>query len=322
MRFVPDEIAEFGENGKNLIAGPQFRLAEESFDLVVLSVGMEISELGARSWAAELGVELDDYGFCHTALFNPLQTSRPGIYAAGPFREPKDIPESVIDASGRRGVGRRPAGARPPHAHPHGGIPARAGRGRRGRRAIGVFVCHCGSNIGGFLDVPAVCRVRRLASRRGARRAQPVHLLAGQHRPHHRTGQGARAEPGGGGLLHPPHPCAALPGQHPRAAGLNPALFEMANIRNQCSWVHSHDREAATDKAKDLVRMAVARAGTLQPLSHSQMRDRAPGAGRWAAALAGMTAALSLAEGGFGVASGRDARPELGGNLRRVYSST
>jgi heterodisulfide reductase subunit A len=72
---------------------------EEMFDLVVLSVGMEVSD-SVKSLGAQLGVQLDDYGFCHTALFDPLQTSRPGIYVAGPFREPKDIPESIVDATG------------------------------------------------------------------------------------------------------------------------------------------------------------------------------------------------------------------------------
>ena len=67
--------------------------------MVVLSVGMEISEACA-SWAQRLGVELDEYGFCHTVHFDPLQTSTAGHLCHGPFREPKDIPESVIEASG------------------------------------------------------------------------------------------------------------------------------------------------------------------------------------------------------------------------------
>ena len=75
------------------------RIAEEEFDLVVLSVGMEISE-SVRDLGHNLGIALDEYGFCHTPQFNPLETSRPGIYAVGPFREPKDIPESVVEASG------------------------------------------------------------------------------------------------------------------------------------------------------------------------------------------------------------------------------
>jgi heterodisulfide reductase subunit A len=74
-------------------------IIEEQFDLIVLSVGMEISE-SVKTLGHNLGVELDSYGFCHTTLFDPLQTSREGIYVAGPFREPKDIPETVIEASG------------------------------------------------------------------------------------------------------------------------------------------------------------------------------------------------------------------------------
>ena len=74
-------------------------LFEEEFDLVVLSVGMEISE-SVKELGKNLGVELDEYGFCHTTLFDPLQTSKDGIFVAGPFREPKDIPETVMEASG------------------------------------------------------------------------------------------------------------------------------------------------------------------------------------------------------------------------------
>ena len=74
-------------------------MRQEEFDMVVLSVGMEISD-SVKALGHQLGVELDEYGFCHTVQFDPLQTTKPGIYAIGPFREPKDIPESVVEASG------------------------------------------------------------------------------------------------------------------------------------------------------------------------------------------------------------------------------
>lgn len=102
-----------------------------------------------------------------------------------------------------------------------------------------------------------------------------------------------------------------------RSAGLNPFLFEMANIRNQCSWVHSHDPVVATAKAKDLVRMAVARAALLEP-QHTvdvpvQQAALVVGGGA-----AGMTAALSLAEQGFAVHL-VEREGALGGHLRHVY---
>src|SRR5574341_2215218 len=115
---------------------------------------MEISE-PVRDLGRRLGVELDEYGFCHAVQFNPLETSRPGIYAAGPFREPKDIPESVVEASGaaaavaaRIGESRFTLTA-PPEYPPEQEVGEQEPR-------IGVFVCHCGSNIAGYLDVPGV----------------------------------------------------------------------------------------------------------------------------------------------------------------------
>ncbi|HJX40220.1 MAG TPA: FAD-dependent oxidoreductase, partial [Anaerolineales bacterium] len=316
VRFVPDEIAEFGGNGKNLIAGSQFRLAEESFDLVVLSVGMEISD-SVRQLGRELGVELDEYGFCTTPIFDPLQTSRPGIYAAGPFREPKDIPESVIDASGAAALAAGLlAPARNTLTRTAEYPPEREVAGQDPR--IGVFVCHCGSNIGGFLDVPAVSEYA--GSLPGVVHAEHNLYTCSQDSIAHITEQAKEL-----GLNRvvvascTPRTHAPLFQDSIREAGLNPGLFEMANIRNQCSWVHSQDWEGATHKAKDLVRMAVARAGTLQPLVTSEMEieHQALVVGGGAA---GMTAALSLAEGGFGVHL-VERQPEFGGNLRQVYSS-
>jgi heterodisulfide reductase subunit A-like polyferredoxin len=292
-------------------------LAEETFDLVVLSVGMEIAD-SVRRLGRELGVELDDYGFCSTPLFDPLQTSRPGIYAAGPFRGPKDIPESVLDASGAAGLAAgllapaRGTLARAPEYPPERSV---AGEDPQ----VGVFVCHCGSNIGGFLDVPGVAEYA--ASLPGVVHAEHNLYTCSQDSIAHITQQAKEL-----GLNRvvvascTPRTHAPLFQDSLRGAGLNPALFEMANIRNQCSWVHSHDWEAATHKAKDLVRMAVARAGALQPLATSQVEieHQALVVGGGAA---GMTAALSLAEGGFGVHL-VEREPELGGNLRHVYAST
>ncbi len=127
---------------------------EEDFDLVVLSVGVEMSE-GVRELGRRVGVDLDEHGFCRTLPFEPLQASRPGIFAVGPFRGPKDIPETVVEASGAAAVvGSVLAPARwtctedlvyPPERDVMDEEPQ-----------VGVFICHCGSNIGGYLDVPAV----------------------------------------------------------------------------------------------------------------------------------------------------------------------
>jgi len=98
---------------------------------------------------------------------------------------------------------------------------------------------------------------------------------------------------------------------------MNKYLFEMANIREQCSWVHTHEPEKATVKAKDIVRMAVARASQLQPQEEAEIdiKDSSLVIG---AGIAGLTAALSLANQGFKVYL-TEKEPELGGNLRSLH---
>ncbi len=291
-------------------------LVEEQFDLVVLSVGMKISE-SVRALGKRLGIELDEYGFCHTVQFNPLETSRPGIYAVGPFREPKDIPESVVEASGaaaaaatRLGTARFALTTRPE-------FPAERDV-REEEPRIGVFVCHCGSNIAGFLDVPQVAAhaktlpgvVHAESNLYACSQDSIKHIVEQIKEQHLNRVVVASCTP----LTHQPLFQDCL-----RNAGLNPYLFEMANIRNQCSWVHSHDWDVATAKAEDLVRMAVARAALLEPqhLIDVPVKRAALIVGGGAA---GMTAAVSLADQGFPVHLVEQAH-ELGGNLRRVLVS-
>ncbi len=287
---------------------------QSRFDLVVLSVGMEISasvkELGRR-----LGIELDEYGFCHTVQFNPLETTRPGIYAVGPFREPKDIPESVVEASGAAAAAAvHLSEARysltvqktfPPERDVSQGPPR-----------IGVFVCHCGSNIAGYLDVPGV--TGDASHLPGVVHAESNLYTCSQDSIRHISEVilekdlnrvvVASCTP----LTHEPLFRDSL-----RSAGLNPYLFEMANIRNHCSWVHSHDHAAATEKARQLVQMAVAKAARLEPL-HTldfQVEKAALVVG---GGISGLTAALSLADQGFPVHL-VEIESQLGGNLRKVF---
>jgi heterodisulfide reductase subunit A-like polyferredoxin len=290
------------------------KLIEEEFDLVVLSVGMEISE-PVKQLGRNLGIELDPYGFCYTTLFDPLQTSRAGIYVAGPFREPKDIPESVIEASGAAAaVAQILYPARNTLARVQEYPPERDLANESPR--IGVFVCHCGTNIGGYLDVPTVAEYAR--SLPGVVHAEDNLYTCSQDTIAHIIDQVktlglnrvvvASCTP----LTHEPLFQDAI-----RHAGLNPYLFEMANIRNQCSWIHAGDREGATLKAESLVRMAVARALQLEPLKTSRVPiNKAAliiGGGA-----AGMTAALTLADQGFPVHL-VERESALGGNLRQLH---
>ncbi|MFQ5422237.1 MAG: 4Fe-4S ferredoxin, partial [Anaerolineae bacterium] len=245
-----------------------YQVIEEEFDLIVLSVGMEISD-SVKALGRNLGVELDPYGFCHTTLFDPLQTSREGIYVAGPFREPKDIPETVVEASGAAAaVARRLAPARHTLAQVQPYPSERDISGEDPR--IGVFVCHCGSNIGGFLDVPGVAAYARSLS--GVVHAEDnlytcsqdtvAHIIEKVQELNLNRVVVSSCTP----LTHEPLFQDAL-----RQAGLNPYLFDMANIRNQCSWVHSSTWDETTAKAKSLTRMAVARASKLEPLKTAEV---------------------------------------------------
>jgi heterodisulfide reductase subunit A-like polyferredoxin len=294
-------------------ADERAHLAEEEFDLLVLSVGMEISQ-GVRELGRTLGVELDEYGFCHSAQFDPLQTSVPGIYAVGPFREPKDIPESIVDASGAAATA--------------GGLLASA-RGTLvtsktyppewdvsdAELRVGVFVCHCGSNIAGFLDVAEVAHYA--ATLPGVVHAEQNLYSCSQDSIAHIAEQVKELE------LNRVVVASCTPLTHEplfqdtiRSAGLNEHLFEMANIRNQCSWVHSQEWDVATAKAKDLVRMAVAKATVLEPL-HKSTVPVTQSALVIGGGVAGMTAALQLAKQGFPV-NLVEREGGLGGNLAHL----
>ncbi|MBN1992206.1 MAG: FAD-dependent oxidoreductase [Anaerolineae bacterium] len=292
--------------------GPE-QVVEESFDMAVLSVGMEISPQ-VRALGRKLGIQLDDYGFCHTTQFNPLETSRRGVYAVGPFREPKDIPESVMEASGAAALaGGLLAPARGTLISP-AEYPPERDVGREEPR-IGVFVCHCGSNIGGFLDVPGVAAYAQTLPH--VVHAEDNLYTCSQDSIKRITEKTiefklnrvvvASCTP----LTHEP-----LFQDSIRQAGLNPYLFDMANIRNQCSWVHGDDFAGATLKAKELVRMTVARAAELKPLHRLEVpvtkRALVIGGG-----LAGMQAALALAQQEVAVDL-VEREAALGGNLRHV----
>jgi heterodisulfide reductase subunit A len=291
-------------------------IREEEFNLVVLSVGMVPSETVVEL-ARRIGVEVDRYGFCKTNPFAPLSTSRPGIYACGAFQGPKDIPETVAQASGAV------AYASEVISEARGTLTVKKEYPeeldvRDGEPRVGVFVCHCGINIGGFVDVPEVMEYAR---------SLPSVVFADQNlytcsQDTQERIKEAIEEHG----LNRVVVASCSPRTHEplfqetlRESKLNKFLFEMANIRDQCSWVHMRDKRVATEKAKDLVRMAVARALFIEPLAEQSLgvvqKGLVIGGG-----IGGMTAALKLAEQGF-EAYLVEKEAELGGNLRNIYST-
>jgi heterodisulfide reductase subunit A len=267
----------------------------EKFDMVILSQGLEAPE-DAGHLATAAGIDLNRYQFAATDSSAPLTTSRPGVFVIGAFQGPKDIPDSVTQASGAAGLC---AGLLEDARNSETvtvTLPEESDVADEDPR-IGVFVCHCGINIGGVVNVPTVAEYARklpgvayatdnLYSCSQDAQSQIASIIR-EHRLNRLVVSACTPR------THEPLFQATM-----REAGLNKALFEMANIRDQCSWVHMQEKEAATDKAKDLVRMAVAKARLLTPLEE-QVLPVTPSALVLGGGLAGMTAALAIGDQGF-----------------------
>jgi len=319
IRFIKCMVSKVREQykTKNLLLtylSEEGKIEEEEFDLVALSVGMVPSK-GAMEMAKGMGVELDGYGFCKTRPFEPTSTSKPGVYVCGAFEAPKDIPETVsqasgavADATGKIAASRGTMVTRkeyPPEADVAGEEPR-----------IGVFVCHCGINIGGVVNVPGVkeyahtlrnvvyvdenlytCsqdtqeKIKNAITEHKLNRVIVASCSPRTHEPMFR--------------------------ETIREAGLNRFLFEMANIRDQCSWVHMRQKGEATEKAKDLVRMAVANARLIRSLDQVTV-DVIPRGLVIGGGVTGMTASLKLAEQGYQVYL-VERESQIGGNLRNLH---
>jgi heterodisulfide reductase subunit A2 len=288
----------------------------ESFDMVVLSVGMETPK-DVVELAGRLNIELNPNNFAKTDSFAPVKTSRDGIYVCGAFQEPKDIPYSVMEASAAA------CWAEADLAPARGTLtkskvfPDEKNITDEEPR-IGVFVCNCGTNIGGIVDVPAVAEMARALP--GVAYVEE-NLFTCSQDSQEKIKDIIEKEG-----LNRVVVAACTPRTHEelfqetlKDAGLNKYLFEMANIRNQCSWVHSKEKDEATAKAKDLVRMAVARTRLIRSLPQPSIPvNRSAlviGGG-----LAGMTSALGLADQGFAVHL-VEKEKQLGGNARQLLTT-
>ena len=299
-----------GEDGKRPA------IHEEEFDLVVLSVGLRPSA-ETRRMAGRLGVVLNEFGFPRVDRSRPGQTSRPGVFVAGAFAEPKDIPESVIEASCAAAqisallAEARGTETRVPEYPPERNVADEPER-------VGVFVCHCGINIGAVVNVPEVVEFAKTLP--GVAYAER-NLYTCSQDTQERITQRIR-EYG----LNRVVVASCTPRTHEplfqdtlRRSELNPHLFEMANIREQDSWVHKAEPAAATEKAKQLVAMAVAKGRRLHAISRETF-EVDPRALVIGGGLAGMTAALSIAGQGFEVYL-VERQAEVGGNLRHIYTA-
>ena len=297
------------------------KLKEERFDMVVLSVGVQPPS-GAEELSRMMGFDLNEYGFCETDKFSPLETSKPGIYVCGAFATPKEIAETIIDAAGAAGdvmrlfneqLGQLPSSGEHPFLS-KGVFPAEIDVEGKDPR-VGVFVCRCHPSIDGTVDVDHVvdqmkdvsgvvcsqdvgygCFPEGLEIIKTAILEQDINrvVVAGcSHRTHESLFQ-----------------------RTVREVGLNPYLMEMANIREFCAWVHPGQPVKATRKATEMVRIATERAKMLQPVHKfaitPERRALIIGGG-----ISGMSAALAIADAGIQVAM-VERSDALGGNLHNI----
>ncbi len=272
------------------------RKVEEEYDMVVLSSGFKPTEAFA-DLAKRLGIARNPYGFLSTEFDEPVATTRPGVLVCGGVETPKDIPETVIQAGAAAAEAAKLISTarnseitvkETPEEEPLDPSPR-----------VGVFVCHCGTNIAGVVDISRVVdyvkdlpHVEYVTDYTFTCSTETQQALVEQIRKHR---------------LNRIVVAACSPKTHEplfqdtlRKAGLNPYLFELANIRNQCSWVHGNEPEKATRKSLELIRASVSRAVHLEPLQEKSYkvvnRGLVIGGG-----VAGMTAALTIADQGFDV---------------------
>ena len=290
------------------------KIVIEIFNLVVLSVGMQPNRK-AKELAQKLNIELNEYGFCKTSTFTPVETSRPGIYVCGAFASPKDIPETVIEASAAAGCVNVLLSEVRNKLISKKELPEEIDVSDQPPR-IGVFICHCGINIGGVVNVPEVVKyVKDLPDVTYAE-----HNLYTCSADTQTNIKGKIEE----NQLNRIIVASCTPRTHEplfqatiEEVGLNKYLFEMVNIRDQCSWVHMHETENATIKAKDLLRMSVAKARQLIPLQEHEIdvihKGLIIGGG-----VSGMTSALNLASQGYEVFL-VEKEVALGGFAKNIY---
>jgi heterodisulfide reductase subunit A len=286
----------------------------EEFNMVVLSTGMTPPK-DAERMSEILGIKLNKYRFCQTETFSPMETSKKGIYVCGAFAAPKDIPESVAQASGAAAKAMSIIASERGTQVSKREFPRQRDVSKEPPR-IGVFICHCGINIGGVVNVPEVVEYAKTLPDVAYAEAnlytcsQDTQKLILDKIKQNNLNRVVVASC-------TPRTHEPLFKETVQEAGLNPYLFEMTNIRDQCSWVHMHEPKKATKKSKDLIRSIVAKARLLKPLEKPLISVTPIGL-VIGGGVSGMTAALELARQGFEVHLVEKDK-ELGGQLRTLH---
>ena len=318
IRFVRSRIGKIQKEGHGLsikYVCEDGKHLKETFDMVVLPEGLESPD-DAASLAQAADIDLNHYAFCDTQTFSPLETSRSGIFVAGAFQGPKDVPDSVTDASAAAGLAAKALYQARDTLIEVKTYPEEMEIEDEPR--IGVFTCFCGSNIGAVVDVPAVAEYAGALD-------NVVYTETNLYSCAQNT-QDLITEKIKENRLNRVVVAACTPRTHEplfqetlKNAALNKCLFEMANIRDHCSWVHSSTPDEATEKSKDLVRMAVAKARILKPLPEQTIPVN-PAALVIGGGITGMISALSIADQGFECFL-VEKSSDLGGNLNQVRFS-
>jgi len=289
---------------------------EEEFDMVVLSVGLN-PPTDVKALADQFGVELNHHNFAKLDPTNPMITARPGIFVSGALQGPVDIPESVFSASGAGSQVGELLDYRRGNLTKERIYPEEKDVSQEEPK-VGVFVCHCGANISAIVNIsetveycktlPNVVYAQNQLFSCATNSAKEITDIT-KEKGLNRVVVAACS----------PRTLEPLFRDTLREAGINQYYYEMANIREHNSWVHQKEKEEATSKAKDIIRMSVARACHLEPLQEFDLpvdkRALVVGGG-----VAGLTCALSIANQGHEVYL-LEKDSELGGMARKVHST-
>lgn len=315
-RAMISDIREESGSGNLILRYSQTdgTLVEEMFDMAVLSIGFQ-PHRDVEEVAQTFGIDLNDHRFAETTSFAPVETSRPGIYVTGTFQGPKDIPETVTQGSAVAGRSMALLGEARGTEITTPELPPELDVSDQDPR-IGVFVCHCGINIAGTVDVKKVAAT--IADEENVVYADDLMYACAP------DGQDKIKEQVREHNLNRVIVASCTPRTHAplfqdtiRDAGLNKYLFELADIREQCSWCHMGMNEAATEKATDIVKMNVAKARYLEPVQTESV-PVTPAALVIGGGVAGMTTAISLGDQGFDVHL-VEREKELGGLAVQVF---
>jgi heterodisulfide reductase subunit A len=285
-------------------------LKSKNLDMVILSIGLDPSD-STRTIAESSGIALDEFGNIATSIEAPVETSVSGIYVCGVAQGPKDIPDTVAQASAAASKAAALLSGERGTLIKEREFPDEKTLSSEPR--TGVFVCHCGINIGSVVNVPGVVEYAKTLP--NVTYAQELLYACSS------DSQEAIKQVISENNLNRVVVASCTPRTHEplfqntcREAGLNPYLFELANIREHCSWVHMKEKDKATEKAKSIVRMAVAKSAFFQPL-YKQKVSLINKAMVLGGGVAGMTAALDIANNGYEVTL-VEKEKELGGMLK------